>query len=417
MATCQVSPGDLNASGDNLYEPRSCQQDFIDWAWDAYDFDKEDWDHGFGWSVPCDVTRPLARTFNAVWCLEYSAADADDESYDKPILNWAGRFARDNIDELDGRCGSSPTTLATTFWGPLIDESTELYVPFFYGPTVPMRAAVLIHEARHANWVGHDSNGNDSSWGYDGAWRFEVSWLAWYARACRNATLALKASAVQRANAILDRNFVKDPGFRIGLSGITVKNAYFFKGSQYTRCDVVTKTKDPGYPASIAANWPGLWSDGIDAAVTWPTGKAYFFKGSEYMRCSLDTHAADPGYPRDIASNWPGLWSSGINAALVWPNGKAYFFKGSQYMRCDIATKTVDPGYPRDIASNWPGLWGSGIDAAVLWTNAKAYFFKGSLYMRCDVPTRTIDAGYPKDIAANWTGLFRNGIDAGIVWG
>jgi hypothetical protein len=416
MTTCQAAAGDLNASGDNLYGPRSCPQDFIDWAWDAYDFDKEDWDQGFGWSAPCDVSLPLGRTFNGVWCLEFSAPDADNESYDKPIINWAGRFARDNIDELDARCGTSSTRIAKTWSGAFVDDRTELYLPYFYGPTVPMRAGTLIHEARHANGVSHNSGGNDSSWGYNGAWRFQVSWLAWFARACQNTTLALKASAVQRANVILDRNFVTDPGFRIGLSGIVVKSAYFFKGSKYDRFSIVGGAVDPGYPAGISANWPGLWGSGIDAAVTWPTGKAYFFKGSQYIRVDLSTHTADAGYPRDIASNWPGLWTSGINAALVWPNGKAYFFKGSQYMRVDIGTKTVDPGYPRDIASNWPGLWGSGIEAAVLWTNAKAYFFKGSQYMRCDVPTRTIDGGYPRDIATNWSGVFGNAIDAAVLW-
>src|SRR5512132_825810 len=114
MASCTAQVPNLNASGDNLYGPRACPQDFIDFVWDAYDFDKEDWDDGFGWPDGCDVTQPLARTFHGLWCVENSAPDPSDDSYDRPILNWAGRFARDNIDELDARCGSSPNVVANT---------------------------------------------------------------------------------------------------------------------------------------------------------------------------------------------------------------------------------------------------------------------------------------------------------------
>ena len=55
MATCGATVGDLIASGDNLYGPRSCVQSFIDWVWDAYAFDKGDWDDGFGWEAACDL--------------------------------------------------------------------------------------------------------------------------------------------------------------------------------------------------------------------------------------------------------------------------------------------------------------------------------------------------------------------------
>ena len=41
MTSCTFNVPDLNASGDNLYGPRICWQPFIDWAWDALDFDHE----------------------------------------------------------------------------------------------------------------------------------------------------------------------------------------------------------------------------------------------------------------------------------------------------------------------------------------------------------------------------------------
>ena len=67
MAGCRVTVPDLNTSGDEAYGPAICNQPFIHWAWNAFDFDKGDWDDGFGWEAACDITKPLARTFNAIW--------------------------------------------------------------------------------------------------------------------------------------------------------------------------------------------------------------------------------------------------------------------------------------------------------------------------------------------------------------
>jgi hypothetical protein len=221
MASCNAS-SDPNVSGDNLYRPRSCQQVFVDWVWDAYDFDHDDWDQGFGFDQPCDVTRPLARTFNGIWCLEFSAPDPLNESFDLPIINWAGRFARENFDELDGRCGDINGAFASTQWGTFVDNWTQLKLPFFFRSSVSMRAGTLIHEARHASWKGHDDDPNDSSWGFNGAWRYQVCWVSWFLNRCQNTTAALKTSARQRANQILDNNFTTDPGFRLDANGFEV---------------------------------------------------------------------------------------------------------------------------------------------------------------------------------------------------
>ena len=221
MASCTYSAGDLAASGDTLYGPRSCWQAFIDFVWDAYDFDKGDWDDGFGWYDACNVSKPLARTFNALWVLEYSAPDPFNESYSMPILYWAGRYSRSNIDELDGRCGDG-SAFARTTWGFLVDNRTQLFMPFFYSLAAAVRAGTIIHEARHASWKGHDDGNNDSSWGYNGAWRYHVCWLAWFMNQCQNTTAAMKALARQRANSILSGRFTTDPGFRIVANGFAV---------------------------------------------------------------------------------------------------------------------------------------------------------------------------------------------------
>ncbi|MGQ0617033.1 MAG: hypothetical protein ACT4PW_08570 [Acidimicrobiia bacterium] len=214
MASCTYTVPNLVTSGDSLYGPRICWQPFVDWAWDAFDFDKDDWDDGFGYDNVCDNTQPLSRAMSGVWCLTYSSPRFPSESYSGNILEWGGRFARNAIDEVDGRCGDG-TAVAWTQWGPFADDKTELYLSFFYSRSVPERAGTLIHEARHADGKGHDSANRDSSWGYNGAWRWQVCWLAWFAFEGTGTTSALKTLARQRANIILASQFVTPPGFTV----------------------------------------------------------------------------------------------------------------------------------------------------------------------------------------------------------
>jgi len=214
MASCTYSVPDLDASGDNLYAPNICWQPFIDWAWDAFDFDHDDWDDGFGYEAVCDNTQPLGRTMEGIWCLTYSSPHFPNESYDSNILEWGCRYARNSIDELDGRCGDG-SAFATTYTGAFTDDRTQLYLPFFYGEGVSLRAGTILHESRHADGVGHDSGNNDSSWDYNGAWRWQVCWLAWFAFEGVNTSVAMKTQATQRANNIINSNFDVNPGFNV----------------------------------------------------------------------------------------------------------------------------------------------------------------------------------------------------------
>jgi GH24 family phage-related lysozyme (muramidase) len=148
----------------------------------------------------------------------------------------------------------------------------------------------------------------------------------------------------------------------VGMSGAT----YAFLGDGYVRLH--GQVADGGYPLSIGAYWPGFadagFDSGIEAAANWGNGKVYFFKGNQYLRYDIAANAADPGYPRTIAGNWPGVAEAGfdgIDAAIVWPSGKAYFFRGDSYVRYDRAADKVDDGYPRPIAGNWPGLSEAGM--------------------------------------------------------
>ncbi len=213
MATCTFNVPNLDATGDNLYGPRICNQPFISWAWDAFDFDKDDWDDGFGYEEVCNNRRPLSRTMSGIWCLTYSAENYQNESYDSNILQWGCRFARNAIDELDGRCGDG-SAIAWSTWGPFVNDRTELYLGYF-AQGVSLRAGTLVHEARHADGRGHDAGNNDSSWGYNGAWRWHVCWLAWFAAAGTRTSAAMKTAARQRANNIINTRFVQHPGFNV----------------------------------------------------------------------------------------------------------------------------------------------------------------------------------------------------------
>jgi hypothetical protein len=151
---------------------------------------------------------------SGIWCLTYSSPNFPRESYDSNILEWGCRFARNAIDEVDGRCGSGGA-FAYTQWGPFTDDLTRLYLPFFYDEGVSLRAGTLLHESRHADGKGHDSGNNDSSWEYNGAWRWQVCWLAWFAFEGVNASTAMKTQARQRANSIINNNFDTHPGFNV----------------------------------------------------------------------------------------------------------------------------------------------------------------------------------------------------------
>jgi hypothetical protein len=212
MANCTKSIPDLNGSGDNLYGPRICSQPFINWAWEAFDFDKGDWDEGFGFEHVCNNTMPLSRTLSGIWCLTYSSPNFPRESYESNILEWGCRFARNSIDELDAECGDG-SAIARTVRG--FDDYTDLYAGFFYGQGVSLRAGTILHEARHADGKGHDRGNNDSSWEYNGAWRWQVCWLAWFAVEGKDTSIAMRTQARQRANNIINSNFDNHPGFNV----------------------------------------------------------------------------------------------------------------------------------------------------------------------------------------------------------
>jgi hypothetical protein len=140
---------------------------------------------------------------------------------------------------------------------------------------------------------------------------------------------------------------------------------YFFKRDQFMRYEIGPDGAETAYPPlPIATHWPSLpksWGYGIDAGINWGNGKAYFFKGNQYLRYDMIRDEVDPGFPKPIADNWKGFppsWSSGIDAAMNWGDGIVYFFKGGEYLRYDIKSGEGDFSVqtPRPVAGNWPGF-------------------------------------------------------------
>jgi len=220
-------PGNNSTSGDTFYGTKTCNQAMVNQFWNHFDFDKGDWDDGFGFEAPCDLNRPLARTFNALYLLAYSAQNYATTTGDLSgnALRWGYPFAASNIDELDGRCGSGDKNSgarATTYHGAAVDDRTELKWPFFYGENVVERAGTIVHEARHANGKSHNAGTScprkascDSEWSYMGANSYHVLYLWWFYVDGTRTTTAMKNFAKTEAQYVIDYGFKTRPPYTI----------------------------------------------------------------------------------------------------------------------------------------------------------------------------------------------------------
>jgi hypothetical protein len=225
---------------DSFYAPLwGCQQVFINDMWSRFSFHTGDWDGGMGYEDPCNDALPLKRTFNALQLLGYGVtASPTCSTSDSNVGLWAYCWSGNAIDELDGRC--STDARATTQFGAIIDNWTQLKVPFFYDSTVVQRAGTIFHEARHAQgWCSHTSScldggsSCDPNWGSGcvgtgsgsgaGANAYTVLFMNWFATTGRagwiNATI--RADAVAEGNRYLSRRFGTDPCFRMDSNGYT----------------------------------------------------------------------------------------------------------------------------------------------------------------------------------------------------
>jgi hypothetical protein len=216
-----------------------CQQIYVDDMWSRFDFAHDDWDQGFGFEDPCNDSLPLKRTFNALQLLAYGVtANPTCSTSSSNVGLWAYCWAGNNIDELNGRCGESAR--AYTKFGPIIDNYTDLYMPFFSDETVVQRAATIFHEARHAHgWCTHDNscvdgnNSCDPTWDWGcvgtgsgtgiGANAYTVVFMNWFAATARSNWInsSIRYDAVAEGNYYLSHRFGFDPCFRMNSAGYT----------------------------------------------------------------------------------------------------------------------------------------------------------------------------------------------------
>lgn len=181
MATCTNPPFNNTTSGDSLYGPRICDQAFIDWAWDAHDFDKGDWDDGFGFDAPCDINLPLARTFNAIWVLNYSAVDYWNDGY-----TFSDRFPPGSVvtaiarkpDQIDLFVVGNDGGIYSTWW----DGGWHDW--FRIGPEAANfpNGNTVTALARHPDHidlfvVGHDGGIYSAWWNPNDGWETNHNWF------------------------------------------------------------------------------------------------------------------------------------------------------------------------------------------------------------------------------------------------
>lgn len=92
-------------------------------------------------------------------------------------------------------------------------------------------------------------------------------------------------------------------------------HAYFFRGSEYIKVRLSDYTVVSGYPKPIIGsgsgwkNWPSSFASGIDGALMRNNEHAYFFKGNQYIRVDLINYTLDPdnNYPLYTKDSWTGL--------------------------------------------------------------------------------------------------------------
>jgi hypothetical protein len=230
--TIKPPPENLYLNGDAHYQKRlACNQvrvsDFIA----GFHMDEVDWNQGMGWSAPCDPNAPLGRTLHGLMALQFSHPDPimNGTNYGDDVLRWAGIYSRNNFDELDSGCAFHSSASALTYNKPPQDEKTILYMDFFYNFAPSERAAVLLHEARHASGVDHapdscprrascDTAFNGAGGAVKGANTYQVWYAGRYVERGTGANWINKDRARDHANNTLDTAFNNPTTARVEVS-------------------------------------------------------------------------------------------------------------------------------------------------------------------------------------------------------
>jgi hypothetical protein len=218
-----------------------CQQQFINYWWNAFDFDVGDWDGEMGYNWPCNNDKALARAFNGMWHLGYAGTNTptcDTSSINKTL--WSQCWAASKTDEVDSSCATDATATGSGCQDCIGDCRTILKKPFFYSHNPARRASTLFHEARHTGDGGCGHNGDscdrgsscELSWDYGceewsailekGANTYQVIYIESYVWFGWRTTSGMKTSMVSLANDILDRAYDNEPCKNMLSNGLLV---------------------------------------------------------------------------------------------------------------------------------------------------------------------------------------------------
>ncbi|MEQ9317855.1 MAG: hypothetical protein RIF41_01805 [Polyangiaceae bacterium] len=226
--SCSYSVPNLDASGHDFYSKLKFWGGGSGSPWcgvamaqlaDAYGFEENfSWGPGYGY-LQCDITKPFGRTMNAITALRSASANTitgtlfQFQTAAFPLLDWAFLWTANKMDATLSFCehGSKPRSASQV--GP---KKVELYVRrsescgqgFFHGLDAAERAGLMVHETRHIGGPGHYTATKDFSFGGGGAYEFEATWLRQFAEDGSVFTTLLRCSAADRAQSILNNNFV-----------------------------------------------------------------------------------------------------------------------------------------------------------------------------------------------------------------
>ncbi len=204
-------------------------QEYVEYFWKTYHLVEKYWGHGFGYEDCLNNNLPLARMFNGLYALTYSADDYRNDNWNAPqsVLQWGRRYVRENIDDLRAMCEprDGPKDVnAKAFWGAGSDDRVETYKNFFYNENPPARAATLIHEAHHMNREDDTKhkvvNGKkmDQRWDGNSCYAIQACYLWWFWHSGVRTTQAMKDQALNDATAIINERFIEHPFYLAGVN-------------------------------------------------------------------------------------------------------------------------------------------------------------------------------------------------------
>ncbi len=203
-------------------------------------FQYNTWDDGFGVGDSCNPEKPYARAMNAVWLLEQSSFNNPPGDYSDGVIHWAYDYVKSVTPEIEANCSEGAMATYTgggwcDLW-PWCDERIVLRANF-HRVSLPVRAAGLLHEARHAGGYDHDAGDDcprggscDSEYSYRGANTISVQWAAQFVRIGRHSTALMRESALTYANHVLHKRYRRCSTFSLNEAG-------WFHETGETSCD------------------------------------------------------------------------------------------------------------------------------------------------------------------------------------